>query len=512
MAKKKIDVDTLWQIAAAGAPCRCRPTARRPCCGDTPLDARQQEPAASMWLLSTLGGVPRALTQCGDKDGQPAVVSPRGDLDRLRRQARAARAARTTTPQLYVIAPDGGEARRVGRVATGVEGFRWFPDGKRIAFVSWVWPELKGAAAQAKRLQGLQGPQGNAATPPARRCTASGTTTLPMGRVPHLHVMDVASGRVRDLFEGTRLRARTRRARAASLRHRARRAAHRLRVRPGRREAPGQPLRAGRARAEERSRRRHRARRRLGPARAALQPRRHARRLPRQPRGPQAHHARPARRVGPREQRWEVESAEWDHEVKAPLLWEDDGQALLLHGRAEGPHAPVALRPARPPRRGAGRRRHRARLRQARRHAGHARRRGRPSGARARPACRARRRGASSASTTTCSPGSTSGATKRCGSRGALGDACRCGCSTRRASTPKKQYPLLHIIHGGPHTAPGDGWHYRWNNQVFAAQGYVVAASTTTARRASATPSSTRSPTAGASWSCRTSRPPPTGC
>ena len=39
---------------------------------------------------------------------------------------------------------------------------------------------------------------------------------------------------------------------------------------------------------------------------------------------------------------------------------------------------------------------------------------------------------------------------------------------------PKKKYPLLHIIHGGPHTGAGDNWHYRWNNQVFAAQGYVV--------------------------------------
>ena len=48
---------------------------------------------------------------------------------------------------------------------------------------------------------------------------------------------------------------------------------------------------------------------------------------------------------------------------------------------------------------------------------------------------------------------------------------------------PKKKYPVLHTIHGGPHAGAGDGFHYRWNNQVFAAQGYVVAASTTTARR-----------------------------
>jgi len=39
----------------------------------------------------------------------------------------------------------------------------------------------------------------------------------------------------------------------------------------------------------------------------------------------------------------------------------------------------------------------------------------------------------------------------------------------------KKKYPLLHNIHGGPHTGPGDNWHYRWNVQLFAAQGYVVA-------------------------------------
>jgi dipeptidyl aminopeptidase/acylaminoacyl peptidase len=40
---------------------------------------------------------------------------------------------------------------------------------------------------------------------------------------------------------------------------------------------------------------------------------------------------------------------------------------------------------------------------------------------------------------------------------------------------PKKKYPVLHSIHGGPHTGPGDNWHYRWNQQLFAAQGYIVA-------------------------------------
>jgi dipeptidyl aminopeptidase/acylaminoacyl peptidase len=40
---------------------------------------------------------------------------------------------------------------------------------------------------------------------------------------------------------------------------------------------------------------------------------------------------------------------------------------------------------------------------------------------------------------------------------------------------PKKKWPLLHNIHGGPHSTWGDNFHFRWNNHVFAAMGYVVA-------------------------------------
>jgi dipeptidyl aminopeptidase/acylaminoacyl peptidase len=40
----------------------------------------------------------------------------------------------------------------------------------------------------------------------------------------------------------------------------------------------------------------------------------------------------------------------------------------------------------------------------------------------------------------------------------------------------KRKWPLMHSIHGGPHASHHDGWHFRWNTQVFAGQGYVVAA------------------------------------
>jgi len=38
----------------------------------------------------------------------------------------------------------------------------------------------------------------------------------------------------------------------------------------------------------------------------------------------------------------------------------------------------------------------------------------------------------------------------------------------------ERKYPLLLLIHGGPQGAWGESWSYRWNPQVFASAGYIV--------------------------------------
>jgi dipeptidyl aminopeptidase/acylaminoacyl peptidase len=40
---------------------------------------------------------------------------------------------------------------------------------------------------------------------------------------------------------------------------------------------------------------------------------------------------------------------------------------------------------------------------------------------------------------------------------------------------PKRKWPLVHVLHGGPHAISGDAFHFRWNAQLFAAPGRVVA-------------------------------------
>lgn len=41
--------------------------------------------------------------------------------------------------------------------------------------------------------------------------------------------------------------------------------------------------------------------------------------------------------------------------------------------------------------------------------------------------------------------------------------------------TPDKKWGLLHLIHGGPHMAFSEDFHFRWNAQMFASMGYVIA-------------------------------------
>jgi dipeptidyl aminopeptidase/acylaminoacyl peptidase len=39
---------------------------------------------------------------------------------------------------------------------------------------------------------------------------------------------------------------------------------------------------------------------------------------------------------------------------------------------------------------------------------------------------------------------------------------------------PRRKYPVKFLIHGGPQGQWGDEWSYRWNAELFAADGYVV--------------------------------------
>jgi dipeptidyl aminopeptidase/acylaminoacyl peptidase len=59
---------------------------------------------------------------------------------------------------------------------------------------------------------------------------------------------------------------------------------------------------------------------------------------------------------------------------------------------------------------------------------------------------------------------------------GALGDSVYGWLLVPPGFDPAKRYPLVYLVHGGPQGAWDDDWHARWNYQMFASRGYVVAA------------------------------------
>ncbi|NBO77562.1 MAG: S9 family peptidase, partial [Betaproteobacteria bacterium] len=135
-AIKTLDVDTLWQLQRLGVP-SLSPDGAQAVVGVTRYSMKDNKGSSQLWLLSTLGGAARALTRCGDKDGQPRWSPARaGDGERSQLIAFIGRreqdGRKDETPQLYVINADGGEARRAADVATGVDAFKWFPDAKRL--------------------------------------------------------------------------------------------------------------------------------------------------------------------------------------------------------------------------------------------------------------------------------------------------------------------------------------------------------------------------------------------
>ncbi len=67
------------------------------------------------------------------------------------------------------------------------------------------------------------------------------------------------------------------------------------------------------------------------------------------------------------------------------------------------------------------------------------------------------------------------GETREVALTGARGDAVQMFVTFPPGFDPRRKYPVLQVIHGGPYAAAGDTFGYRWNTHLFASRGYIVA-------------------------------------
>ncbi|TAG82792.1 MAG: S9 family peptidase [Burkholderiales bacterium] len=189
-----LSVDHLWQCERIGTP-SISPDGKWVAVDQTQYSMETNESATQLWLYSTDGKVRKQLTSAGKKNASPQW-SPDGKWI-----AFCAKREGDDAAQLYVIAPDGGEARRVTQLSTGVSSPRWFPDGKRVLAISNVWPDLKSDAAQAQRAKANKESKVQAKVIETDNYRYWDHWICD-GKRPHLFEIDIANGGAKDLFAG----------------------------------------------------------------------------------------------------------------------------------------------------------------------------------------------------------------------------------------------------------------------------------------------------------------------
>jgi dipeptidyl aminopeptidase/acylaminoacyl peptidase len=475
-AKPALSIDALWKMQRLGNP-SLAPNGERVCVSVTSHNMQTNKARSSLWLLSA--NKPKQLTQSGDTDAAP-LWSPDG-----KQIAFVAKRAADTAAQIYLIDPDGGEARRLTTLSTGCFGLRWFADSKRLAFLSWVWPNLSGDSAQAKRLKEEKDNLVKAKVVEIDHYR-HWDHWLADGRQVHIHAVSTASGKVTDLLAGSPYQLpRTDPDESMYDIHPSGDAL----VFVSQPDAPARPDRPFKLVTTELSGTENRykilfeqdafdyAAPRFSPdgkriaclradtSKSYIAPQKICVLVPKS-----------AAKTNLIKQGWtpEVWLDLWDREPARKLTWNTLGDTLIFSAEDRG----------------------RQHLYQA-------------SQADTEPTCIAsggtitafdcNENGLAYSLASTLHPAqiylSNAAGIKRVDSfndailaahvlgetqehwvKGAHGKPVQVWVTLPPNYDKRKKYPLLHSIHGGPHTSFGDLWHFRWNAQLFAAQGYVVAA------------------------------------
>jgi dipeptidyl aminopeptidase/acylaminoacyl peptidase len=110
----------------------------------TRFDKDDNSSNTDIYLVPVAGGKPWAFVRSDADDSSPAWSADGARLAFL--------SDRGGTSQVWVIPVDGGEAKKITDIPTGVSNFVWSPDGRTIALTSSVYPECADMKCNEKTL------------------------------------------------------------------------------------------------------------------------------------------------------------------------------------------------------------------------------------------------------------------------------------------------------------------------------------------------------------------------
>jgi dipeptidyl aminopeptidase/acylaminoacyl peptidase len=192
--RKPLDVETLWQLQRLATPA-ISPDGKLAVVAVTRFELKDDKGITNLWLVPTDGGEARQLTTHAGSDSSPAW-SPDG-----RFIAFVSRRGDDEQNQVYVIPVGGGEARRLTSVPTGAAAPKWFPDSSELAFISRVYEDAADWQEMAERIKAEKDSKVSAKTWDS--APISFWDRWHDARVPHLYRVAVEGGEPRPITPGS---------------------------------------------------------------------------------------------------------------------------------------------------------------------------------------------------------------------------------------------------------------------------------------------------------------------
>lgn len=132
-ASRPLEIEDLFRIKRVSDP-QISPDGKWIAFVVTEVSKEANKMNSDIWLIPSSGGEPRRLTTSPSGDANPRW-SPDG-------KKIAFVSSRSGDAQIWLIDLGGGEAQQFTTLSTGASNPVWSPDGKRISFVSAVYPEF----------------------------------------------------------------------------------------------------------------------------------------------------------------------------------------------------------------------------------------------------------------------------------------------------------------------------------------------------------------------------------